>query len=94
MARVPPATQKRRIATQAGRALFFPHYFNADAYSSSDILRRLEDIVLSVMSQLADILSSSEEHNVNGRKIAVELVDRKKPLRSDGYVFSTFITPK
>ncbi|KAI0758339.1 Spo11/DNA topoisomerase VI subunit A [Irpex lacteus] len=55
-----------------------------DSNSSSDILRRLEDIVLSVMSQLANILSSSEDHNVNGRKISVELVDRKKPLRSDG----------
>lgn len=52
------------------------------------ILRQLEDLVHGIIYQVEDVLASSAGRATVGRKIAIELADRKKPLKSDGRVTS------
>lgn len=54
---------------------------------NSATIRRLEDVITGLLSQISDAMSAYDGSPCSGGKIKLELVDRRKPLKTDGYAY-------
>ncbi|KAI0342034.1 DNA topoisomerase IV, alpha subunit [Trametopsis cervina] len=58
----------------------------------SATIRRLEDVITGLLSQISDAMSAYDGSPCSGGKIKLELVDRRKPLKTDGTFGTRIIT--